>query len=106
MACCEASGVCYCQHNHTVVSEPSGADAPASAQAAELTAAVINRSCPAQCAQLPAGFQKQSIARAQAPRFAFITGANRRLFIHTPFLARDTLVAEAHSPRAPPAILL
>jgi hypothetical protein len=102
MACCEASGVCYCQHHHTSESETAGADA----DAAKVTAAVVSRSCPAQCAKLPAGFQKHSIARAHPPRFAFVAGATRRSFIHTPFLARDTLTAEAHAPRAPPVILL
>jgi hypothetical protein len=106
MACCEASGVCYCQHHHTGESEAAGAAARPDANAAKLTAAVISRSCPAQCAQLPAGFQKHSIARAQAPHFAFVAGANRRSFTHTSFLARDTLTDEAHSPRAPPVILL
>jgi hypothetical protein len=106
MACCEASGVCYCQHHHTGASEAPGAAARADANAAKLTASIISRSCPAQCAQLPAGFQKHSIARAQTPRFAFVASANRRSFINTPFFARDTLTAEAHSPRAPPFILL
>jgi hypothetical protein len=103
MACCEASGVCYCQHHHTGESEATGAAARADANDAKLTAIVISRSCPAQCAQLPAGFQKHSIARAQALRFAFVAGATRRSFVHTPLIVRDTLTAEAHSPRAPPA---
>jgi hypothetical protein len=103
MACCEASGVCYCQNHHTGESEATGETEGAGAHGAKLTAVVISRSCPAQCAQLPAGFQKHSIARAQAPRFAFVAGSARRSFIHAPLIARDTLTAEAHSPRAPPA---
>jgi hypothetical protein len=101
MACCEASGVCYCRHNHAGEAEAAGADTGT----AKLTAVVISSSCPAQCAKLPAGFQKHSIARAHPPRFAFVASATRQLFIHTPFLARDTLTAEAHAPRAPPVIL-
>jgi hypothetical protein len=100
MACCEASGVCYCQHNHAGESEAAGVND----NAAKLTAAVISRTCPAQCAKLPAGFQKHSIARAHPPRFAFVAGATRRLFIHTPFLAPDILTDEAHAPRPPPVI--
>jgi hypothetical protein len=102
MACCEASGVCYCRHHRKGESKTTGADA----DAAKLTAAIISPSCPAQCAQLPAGFQKHSIARAHPPRLAFVASATRRSFIHTPLLARDTLTSEAHSPRAPPVILL
>jgi hypothetical protein len=102
MACCEASGVCYCRHHRKGESKTTGADAGAT----KLTAAVINPSCTAQCAQLPAGFQKHSIARAHPPRLAFVAGATRRSFIHAPFLARDTLIDESHSPRAPPVILL
>ncbi|HEU0186231.1 MAG TPA: hypothetical protein VFS27_13000 [Blastocatellia bacterium] len=102
MACCEASGVCYCRHNHAGESEATGAGI----DTAKLTAVVISSSCPAQCAKLPAGFQKHSIARAHPPRSAFVAGATRQLFIRTPFLARDTLTDESHSPRAPPVILL
>jgi hypothetical protein len=105
MACCEASGVCYCQHHHTGESEATVAAARAGAHTAKLDKVGVSRSCPAQCAQLPAGFQKHSIARAQPPRFASIAGANRRSFIRRPYLARDTSTAEAHSPRAPPVTL-
>jgi hypothetical protein len=102
MACCEESGVCYCRHKHAGESETAGADT----DTAKLTAVIISSSCQSQCAKLPAGFQKHSIARAHPPRLAFVSGATRRLFIHTPFLACDTLTAEAHAPRAPPVILL
>jgi hypothetical protein len=109
MDCCEASGVCYCRHHHTGQSEADlihfGGEAPR-AIAAKVNEVSLGRSCPAQCAQLPAGFQRHSIARAHPPRFASVTGAIRRSFIHTPYLARDTLTAEAHAPRAPPTILL
>jgi hypothetical protein len=103
MACCEERGVCYCKHHHTGASEATGAAEGAGANTDKLTAAIISPSCPAQCAQLPAGFQKHSIARAQALRIAFVAGSARRSFIHAPLIARDTLTAEAHSPRAPPA---
>jgi hypothetical protein len=106
MACCETSGVCYCRNHHTGESEAAGTAARAGAHTAKMDTVGISHSCPAQCAQLPAGFQKHSIARTQPPRFASIAGANHRLFIHRPYLARDNLTAEAHSPRAPPVILL
>jgi hypothetical protein len=106
MVCCEESGVCHCHTHHTGDSEETGAAARPEARTYKLGAAKINRSCPAQCAQLPASFQKHSIARAQPLRFTSVTGAARRSFIHAPFLARDTLIAEAHAPRAPPATLL
>jgi hypothetical protein len=99
MACCEASGVCYCGHHHN---RGESETAVSDANAAKLTAALISRSCPARCAQLPAGFQKHSIARAHPPRIAFITSVIWRSSIRTPFLARDALIADAHSPRAPP----
>jgi hypothetical protein len=106
MVCCEESGVCHCRHHHTGESEVTGEAARTGTHAVKLNELSIGRSCPAQCAQLPAGFQKHSIARACPPRFAFVAGAARRSFIHTPFWARDTLTAEAHAPRAPPAILV
>jgi hypothetical protein len=104
MACCEASGVCYCQHNHKNESEATGEIARLLALAAKLNEVSVGRSCPAQCAQLPAGFQRHSITRAP-PRFASVTGAVCRSFINTPYLVRNTLTVEAHAPRAPPVIL-
>jgi hypothetical protein len=106
MVCCEETGVCHCRTHHTGDAEATSTGAPVDTQAAKLNAASIGRSCPAQCAQLPASFQKHSIAKAQPPRFAFVASAIRRSFIHTLFLALDTLMAEAHAPRAPPGILL
>jgi hypothetical protein len=106
MACCEESGVCYCRTHHAGESEATGASEGAGAQVAKPNQASIGRSCPSQCAQLPAGFQKHSIARSQPLRFAFVAGAARRSFNHTPFIASDTLMAEAHAPRAPPVIHL
>jgi hypothetical protein len=106
MVCCEESGVCYCQTHHTGHSEATGESEPAGSQVAKLNKVSIGRSCPAQCAQLPAGFQKHSLTRAQSLRLAFVAGLACRPFNHTSFLARDTLTVEAHAPRAPPIILL
>jgi hypothetical protein len=106
MVCCEERGVCYCQTHHTGHSEAAGESEPVGAQVAQLNEVSLGRSCPPQCAQLPAGFQKHSIASAQPLRLAFVAGVARRPFNHTPFLARDTLMVEAHAPRAPPIILL
>jgi hypothetical protein len=115
MECCLESGVCYCSsgsHSRSgkrsrerYVGEKS-TDALEASQPVEIVAATITSLCPPQCAQLPAGFQKHSIARAHPPRLAFIAGAACRLFTHAPFLARDILTAESHSPRAPPVIIL
>jgi hypothetical protein len=106
MVCCEESGVCYCQTHHTGHSEATGESEPDGSHVAKLNEVSIGRPCPAQCAQLPAGFQKHSITRAQPPRLAFVAGVARRPFNHTSFLARDTLTIEEHAPRAPPIILL
>jgi hypothetical protein len=106
MVCCEESGVCHCQHHHAGEHEVTGEAARTGTHAVKLNEISLGRSCPARCAQLPAGFQKHSIARAGPPRFALVAGATRRTFNHTPFLARDTLIVEAHAPRAPPSILL
>ena len=106
MACCETSGVCYCQSHHT----DDGDETPQTAvqsdtRTASSSKASIGQSCPTQCAQVPAGFQKQSIAKATAPRITFVVSETRLLFISAPHFARDALVAEAHSPRAPPILL-
>jgi hypothetical protein len=106
MVCCEKRGACYCQTHHTGHSEATGESEPVGTLVAKLHEVSIGRSCPTQCAQLPAGFQKDSITRAQPLRLAFVAGVARRPFNHTPFLARYTLMAEAHAPRAPPYILL
>jgi hypothetical protein len=107
MACCEKSGVCYCrQHHHTGESDTTGEAARAAAHLSRLDEVSVGSSCPTRCAQLPAGFQKQSIARTQQPRLAFVAGSTCRPFIHIPYWARDALVVEAHAPRAPPITLL
>jgi hypothetical protein len=107
MACCEKSGVCYCrQHHHTGESDITGEAARAGAHLTRLDEVSVGSSCPAHCAQLPAGFQKQSIARTQSPRHAFVAGSSRHPFIQIVYWARDALVIEAHAPRAPPITLL
>jgi hypothetical protein len=106
MTCCETSGVCYCQHHHTGESEATGAAASADANAAKLTAAVISRSCPAQCAQLPAGFQKKvSVVRARISEGVLSINLTRLLFARAPGFARDALLVASSAPRAPPATL-
>jgi hypothetical protein len=106
-ACCEERGVCSCRHHHASEAEEAiDSSEPAGDHIAKLNEVSIGRSCPAQCAKLPAGFQKHSIAKAQSHHFAIAAGAARRPFIHTSFLACDTLMVKAHAPRAPPAILL
>jgi hypothetical protein len=106
LVCCEESGVCYCQTHHTGHSDATGASEPVGIHIAKLNEIRIGRSCPAQCAQLPAGFRKHSIVRAQPLRLVFVAGVARRPFNHTPLLARSTLTVKAHAPRAPPTILL
>jgi hypothetical protein len=107
MACCEAAGVCYCRRHHTGESEAAGAAASADANAVKLTAAVISPSCPAQCAQLPAGFQKKvSMARARIPEGVLSINLTRLLFACAPHFARDALADRSSVPRAPPVILL
>jgi hypothetical protein len=107
MACCEKSGVCYCrQHHHTGESDATGGAVGASAQLSRLDEVSVGSSCPTCCAQLPAGYQKQSIARTQPPRHAFVADSSRSPFIHIPYWVRDVLVVEAHTPRAPPSNLL
>ncbi len=106
MVCCEESGVCHCRHHHAGEYEVTGEAARTGTHAVKLSEVSIGRFCPAQCAQLPAGYQKHSITRTQPLRYAFAAGPARRSFNHTPFLARDTLMVEAHAPRAPPSILL
>jgi len=66
--------------------------------------ASISQSCPTQCAQVPAGFQKHSIAKAAAPRITFVVNTTRLRFMCDPHVARDALVIESHSPRAPPVL--
>ncbi len=105
MACCEASGVCYCQSHHTDDGDEDKTIAQSDLRTASSNKASISQSCPTQCAQVPAGFQKHSIAKAAAPRITFVVNTTRQLFISTPHFARDALVAEAHSPRAPPVLL-
>jgi hypothetical protein len=103
MACCEASGVCYCQHHHADESETTGADAGA----AKLIAAVTNRSCPAQCAQLPSGFQKKiSTANRRVSECVLPANLAHLLYVRTPRFALEALLDASSSPRAPPATLL
>ena len=106
MACCEASGVCFCQ-GHQMMEDGDADETAVQSDTRTVSSgnASISQSCPTQCAQVPAGFQKHSIAKAAASRITFVVNTTRELFIRMPHFARDALVAEAHSPRAPPVLL-
>jgi hypothetical protein len=107
MACCEASGVCYCSHNHTGESEANDVAAGANTDSAKITLNIISPSCPAQCAQLPNGFQKKlSIARARISECVLSISLSRLLYASAPRFARDALLDASSAPRAPPATLL
>jgi hypothetical protein len=116
MACCLERGACYCNsgshsrsgketHEHSEGEEsPDELDSP---QPVEIAAAAITSSCPAQCAQLPAGFQKKiSIARARISDRVLAINHARLLYARAPRFARDALLFAPSAPRAPPAILL
>lgn len=100
MACCEASGVCYCQMEHADEPEISG-DA-VSTDSVRFDTASIDSSCPVRCAQVPAGFQKHSPAKVNPTPLAFVIKFARDICIRAPHRALSVLIAEAHSPRAPP----
>lgn len=106
MACCEASGVCYCQSQHTDDGDAGKTIAQSDLRTASSNKASIGQSCPTPCAQVPAGFQKHSIANVNPPALVCAVKMARRLFNREPHLALSTLIAESHSPRAPPAICL
>lgn len=106
MSCCEASGVCYCQNQHTVDDHTDQAAAQSDTRTVSSGDIGIRQSCPTRCAQIPAGFQKHSIANVNPPALVCAINAVRRLFNREPHLALSTLIAESHSPRAPPAICL
>jgi hypothetical protein len=115
MACCLESGVCYCDsgshsragvesHEHSERTQsPDELDA---SQPAEL-AATITSSCPAQCAQVPAGFQKNgSSVKPRAPERVLPADASLLNYAHTLHFARIALLDDSSSPRAPPSALL
>ena len=115
VACCLESGVCSCnsqshsrsgeeRHKHSEGEEsPDELDAP---QPVEITAAAITPSCPAQCAQLPAGFQEKiSKARARDSDCVLSINLVRLLYARAPRFARDALLVASSAPRAPPVTL-
>jgi hypothetical protein len=115
MACCLESGACYCNsgsnsrsgeesHEHSEREEsPDELGAPPPVEIASLT---ITSSCPAQCAQLPAGFQKKiSIAGARISDRVLSVNHARLLYDCAPRFARDALIVASSAPRAPPATL-
>lgn len=106
MACCEASGVCYCQSQHTDDGDADQTAEQSDTRTVSSGTASISQSCPTRCAQIPAGFQKHSIANVNPPALVCAVKMTRRLFNREPHLALSTLIAESHSPRAPPAICL
>jgi hypothetical protein len=116
MTCCLESGACYCNsgshsrsgkesHEHSEGEEsPDELDAP---QPVEITAAVITSPCPAQCAQLPAGFQKKiSMAGARISEYVLSINHARLLYARPPRFARDALLVASSAPRAPPLLFL
>jgi hypothetical protein len=107
MACCEASGVCYCQKRHKGESGATGAAALADVHAARRNAAGISASCPAKCAQLPAGFQTRiSIAKARISECVLYINLTQLLYARAPRFARNALPDASSAPRAPPSTLL
>jgi hypothetical protein len=115
MACCLESGACYCNsgshsrsgkesHKHSEGEEsPDELDAP---QPVEITAAAITSPCPAQCAQLPAGFQKKiSMARGRISECVLSITHARLLYARAPRFAGDALLVASSAPRAPPVTL-
>jgi hypothetical protein len=106
MACCEARGVCYCQKHRKGESEATGAAAIDDVHAARRNAASISASCPAKCAQLPAGFQTRiSIAKARISECVLYI-LTQLLYARAPHFARNAILDASSAPRAPPATLL
>lgn len=106
MSCCEASGVCYCQSQHTDDGDADKTAAQSDRRTVSSGDIGISQSCPTRCAQIPAGFQKHSTANVNPPQLVCAINMYRRLFNRKPHLAFSTLMAESRSPRAPPAICL
>jgi hypothetical protein len=120
MKCCEDSGVCYCIMRHSASSshKAAGADrhdhsdagglhyAVDGSQPVKMAKVMIGSSCPVQCAQVPAGFQKIPITTARIPEPQSVINSARLIYIRAPHFARDALIEDASAPRAPPSILL
>jgi hypothetical protein len=120
MECCQKSGVCYCSMRHFASSSRKAAGhdhhdhsdaerlhyAVEGAQAVEMAKVTIASSCPVQCAQVPAGFQKIPITSARIPEPRPVINSARMIYVRAPHFARDALIEDASAPRAPPAILL
>jgi hypothetical protein len=117
MKCCEESGVCYCSMRHSASSSGKAAGhnhsdveglhhAIDGSQPFKMAKVSIGSSCPIQCAQVPAGFQKIPITSARIPEPQSVINAARLIYLRAPHFARDALIEDASAPRAPPAILL
>jgi hypothetical protein len=120
MKCCEESGVCYCSMQHSASSShkapgPGHHDhsdseglhyAVDGSQPVKIARVTIGSSCPVQCAQVPAGFQKIPITTARIPEPQSVINTARLIYRRAPHFARDALIEDASAPRAPPAILL
>jgi len=102
MACCEESGVCYCESPPTGELSFAGAAAPSPATAS-LAALTLQPGCPPRCAQLPGKVQSFSFAKLSPTRFIFYSQLTQPTLFDPPRRARTTLVAEVHAPRPPPA---
>ncbi len=115
MACCLESGVCYCHsksHSHSGEEshEHSKSDESTeeldTSQPTEIAATTVTSYCPVQCAQLPSGFQKISLAKARISGYLKSIDVKQLLCARASYFARDALVDGSSVPRAPPATLL
>ncbi len=110
MECCINAGVCYCISSHspdrieTLNSEGIENDEFAGkSHHSAISASIMSSSCPAQCAQLPSGFQNLSDAKACISEYAISFSNTPLIFIRTSHFARDTISEYSSIPRAPPA---
>jgi hypothetical protein len=112
MACCLESGVCHCHsasgsHSGGESREHPGGEESQSelgdSRPAEMAAATIASSCPAKCAQLPAGFQKKiSIVKSRIAKCAFLINTAQLLYARALRITSDALLDGSSAPRAPP----
>ncbi|MGH9839433.1 MAG: hypothetical protein ACREEM_11690 [Blastocatellia bacterium] len=114
MECCLTQGYCSCKMSKTASARGEGHDHPEGEEASgeegmrpdEMAAVTINAPCPQRCAQVPSGLRNVSAHKAAALEYSITLSLRRLLQSRTPRFARDALLAEAHSPRAPPHALL
>jgi hypothetical protein len=112
MACCLESGVCHCHsasgsHSRGESREHPGGEESRNelgdSRPAGMAAATIASSCPAKCAQLPAGFQKKlSIVKSRIAKCALFINTAQLLYARAPRFMSDALLDGSSAPRAPP----